>query len=223
MFWEHYGTLIKIHLYTITLNSRRIPNFSSTKRSVLQLSDKIFDPIGLMSPFTINMRVFFQELCISKIDLEDKLTGEQLAKWDKLVHSLGDLKGVEVPRYYFTTRENTPTKHELHGFYDASKKAFTAVVYLRTIHVNGDIEINLVAPKTRVAPIKRQSILRLELLGATILARLIKCVKKALVSLKSKPRRVPVERLLHRPMLHPQALETLCPKPSERDKGTHRP
>ena len=53
--------------------------------------------------------------------------------------------------------------------------------------MNDDIEINLVASKTRVAIIKRQSIPRIELLGATIFARLMKSVKKALTSLKSKP------------------------------------
>jgi hypothetical protein len=78
-------------------------------------------------------------------------------------------------------------KHELHGFSDASNKAFAAVVYLRTEHANGDIEINLVAFKTRVASIKRQSIPRLELLGATILVRLVKSVKEAMSSLKTPP------------------------------------
>ena len=78
-------------------------------------------------------------------------------------------------------------KHELHGFSDASNKAFAAVVYLWMEHANGDIEINLVASKTRVAPIKRQSIPRLEFVGATILVRLVKSVKEAMSSLKTPP------------------------------------
>ena len=47
--------------------------------------------------------------------------------------------------------------------------------------------MSLVASKTRVAPIKKQSILRLELLGANILARLINSVSKALASLITDP------------------------------------
>lgn len=35
----------------------------TTKRSVLKISAKIFDPIGLLSPFTIQWKVLFQELC----------------------------------------------------------------------------------------------------------------------------------------------------------------
>ena len=95
------------------------------------------------------------------------------------------MKDIKVPRCYFTRKEELPVKHELHGFSDASNKAFAAVVYLRTEHANGDIEINSMASKTRVAPIKRQSIPRLELLGATILARLVKSVKEAMSSLKT--------------------------------------
>ena len=35
-----------------------------TKRCVLKLSANIVDPIGLLTPFTINMKILFQRLCI---------------------------------------------------------------------------------------------------------------------------------------------------------------
>ena len=167
--------------------SKDATTLPATKRSVLQLSAEIFDPIGLLTPFTIKMKVFFQELCLAKVDWDDELRGELLEKWKRLVHNLNSLKDIKVPRCYFTRKEEPPVKHELHGFSDASNKAFAAVVYLRTEHANGDIEINPVASKTRVAPIKRQSIPRLELLGATILVRLVKSVKEAMSSLKTPP------------------------------------
>jgi hypothetical protein len=134
------------------------------------------------------LKVFFQQLCLAKVrDWDDELKGELLEKWKRLVHNLNSLKDIKVPRCYFTRKEEPPVKHELHGFSDSSNKAFAAVVYLRTEHAKGDIEINLVASKTRVAPIKRQSIPRLELLGATILVRLVKSVKEATSSLKTHP------------------------------------
>ena len=52
--------------------SRYATTFSATKRSVLQLSAKIFDPIGLLTPFTIKMKIFFQELCFSEIDRDNE-------------------------------------------------------------------------------------------------------------------------------------------------------
>ena len=73
---------------------------------------------------------------------------------------------------------------ELHGFSDASSKVYAAVVYLRKVKRSGEIEVSLIASKTRVAPInQRQSIPRLELLGATILASLVNSIQKALSSL----------------------------------------
>ena len=83
------------------------------------------------------------------------------------------MKPIPVSQCYFSYVSHYYPSYELHGFSDASSKAYAAVVYLRSVHQNGKIEVSLVASKTRVAPIKRQSIPRLELLGATILACLV--------------------------------------------------
>ena len=134
------------------------------------------------------MKVPFQVLCSSDYDWDDELTPDLLSWWNRLIADMNALKNIRVPRCYFSWREGDPVGHQLHGFSDASCKAYAAVVYLRTEHANGDIEVNLVASKARVAPIKRQSIPRLELLGATILARLMKTIEKSLVSLRIPPK-----------------------------------
>ena len=144
----------------------------TTKRSVLKLSAKIFDPLGLLSPFTINMKVLFQILCSKGIDWDDLLDGEILKQWMEILNDLGSLTEAKVPRCYFQFIEET-RHHEIHGFSDASEKAYAAVVYLRTKYANGHVDVTLVAAKTRVAPLNKQSIPRLELLGALTLARLV--------------------------------------------------
>ena len=133
------------------------------------------------------MKVLFQVLCSSDYDWDDELTPDLLSWWNRLIADMNALKNIRVPRCYFSWREGDPVGHQLHGFSHALCKAYAAVVYLRTEHANGDIEVNLVASKARVAPIKRQSIPRLELLGATILARLMKTIEKSLVSLRIPP------------------------------------
>ncbi len=62
---------------------------------------------------------------------------------------------------------------QLHGFCDASEVAYSGVVYLRAVDKEGAIRTALVMAKTKVAPIKRLSIPRLELCGGVILAKLL--------------------------------------------------
>ena len=67
----------------------------------------------------------------------------------------------------------------LQGFCDASVNAYAAVVYLR-IETAEDVQLKFVTSKTRVAPLVKQTIPRLELLSALILARLISHVRSSL-------------------------------------------
>jgi len=53
-----------------------------------------------------------------------------------------------------------------------------AIIYLTIVYEQGCIEVSFVASKTCVAPMKKQS--RLELMGATLLARLLSTVKTVL-------------------------------------------
>jgi len=71
------------------------------------------------------------------------------------------------------------SKWSIHTFTDASKDAYAAVVFLRVMTENG-VEIQLLMSKSRVAPIAKLSIPRLELMGCLIGARLSKLVKSAL-------------------------------------------
>jgi hypothetical protein len=40
-----------------------------TKRSFLKWSSKIFDPLGFLTPFTIKLKMLFQELCLAKTSI----------------------------------------------------------------------------------------------------------------------------------------------------------
>ena len=73
-----------------------------------------------------------------------------------------------------------PTSVWLHGFSDASQHAYAAVLYLSSSYADNHTEVRLLCSKTRVAPTKRQTIPRLELLGALILARLVQSVSASL-------------------------------------------
>ena len=70
----------------------------------------------------------------------------------------------------------------LHGFGDASKKAYCAMVHFVYRTDDGQAHVRLVVSKTRVAPLKDLSIPRLELMSARILAQLMNTIRNALQS-----------------------------------------
>jgi len=55
-----------------------------------------------------------------------------------------------------------------------------AAVYLRTVHLNTDTSVSLVVAKSWLAPMKSQTIPRLELYGAELLSKLLSQVSKDL-------------------------------------------
>ena len=95
-----------------------------------------------------------------------------LDTWNLLINELSLLSSIQVPRCYYRLKQ-TPVSVQLHGFSDASELAYAAVVYIRCDYGENDVETRLVTAKSRVAPLKRQTIPRLELLGTLILARLM--------------------------------------------------
>ena len=66
------------------------------------------------------------------------------------------------------------------GFSDASEEAYAGVVYLRMVDGQNAVYVALVLSNTKVAPIKRLTIPRLELCGANLLATLLNRVQKAI-------------------------------------------
>ena len=94
---------------------------------------------------------------------------------------LQGVKPLTLPRCYYAGTEGEVIASELHGFCDASAKAYGAVVFLRIVTTCASY-VRFVSSKTRVAPLSEQTIPRLELLSAVVLSRLIHSVKEALSS-----------------------------------------
>ena len=103
-------------------------------------------------------------------------------KWTSIVETLKSYSDLYVRRCYTIHDISNPVeKRVLHGFSDASGKAYGTCIYLKTISRSGIIRISLVTAKSIVTPIKKKfTIPRLELLGNFILAKLIDVVYRAL-------------------------------------------
>ena len=148
-----------------------------TKRQVLAASSRVYDPLGFVSPVTVTLKIFFQELCELKIGWDDVLDDKLQDRWSTMVDELRRMEPVILPRCYFTDASDVQSV-VINGFSDASCKAFAAVVYL-VVYTREHVHVQLVASRSRVAPLAKQTIPRLELMSSLILARLIKSVLDA--------------------------------------------
>ncbi|XP_046860977.1 uncharacterized protein LOC124454216 [Xenia sp. Carnegie-2017] len=170
--WDSVGDVI---IFDFENLSAKAENTEPTKRNVL----------SLLSPTIVKAKILFQDICYSGVDWDDTLPKSVKEKWEKWLRDLKEVKSVSIGRYSSgvtdTSGSESKQRYFLHGFGDASKRAYCAVVYLVVLNGN-DVRVKLIASKTRVAPMKELSIPRLELMAARILAHLMSAVRKALES-----------------------------------------
>ena len=88
---------------------------------------------------------------------------------------------MSLPRCFLNGAPGEVNSFGLYGFCDASKHAYAAVVYLVIETPHGRFT-RFVVSKTRVSPLKSQTIPRLELLSALLLACLMDSVTTCLES-----------------------------------------
>ncbi|XP_043471735.1 uncharacterized protein LOC122504617 [Leptopilina heterotoma] len=162
-------------LYVVNLdNFNEIP----TKRSVLSKCAKLYDPLGLLGPVIVIGKLFIQELWKLNLDWDTVLPVDLQKSWLEYLKQLPSLNDLRFNRCI--TVEGF-TEVQVHGFCDASEKAYGACLYLRSTDRKGEIHVSLVCSKSRVAPIKSTSLPRLELCSAHLLAELcentIHCLK----------------------------------------------
>ncbi|GBM61153.1 hypothetical protein AVEN_142694-1, partial [Araneus ventricosus] len=103
-----------------------------TKRTILADIAKLFDPLGFLGSVIVKSKVFLQTLWLQKLEWDQELPHLEKVKWETLRDCLNDLTNVRIQRCILT---DSIKLLELHGFSDASKDAFGAVIYLRCVTI----------------------------------------------------------------------------------------
>ena len=159
---------------SLTPKSTLIPgNSLTTKRELLQESSKVFDPIGITVPVTIQAKLLVQKVWSQHIEWDEPLGTELLNEWRRIAVDLSQLPQFSINRKYLPNFSTSDM--ELHAFSDASNKAYGAVIYLRS-----QTNTAFVIAKSRVAPLKCPTLPRLELMAALVAARLTKFVMNSM-------------------------------------------
>ncbi|XP_035207708.1 uncharacterized protein LOC118182471 [Stegodyphus dumicola] len=130
-----------------------------SRRKKYQTAGKIYDPLGLITPFTVRIKLLLQKLWLRELPWDEELPSDLNDEWSEWCSELSELSNISVPRFAL---DSCDENIEIHVFSDASQKLYGAAVYVKSFTC------------------QKVSLPRLELLGALIAARLGTEVKKVL-------------------------------------------
>ena len=159
-----------------------------TKAGVLGHIGAVFDPLGIVAPAKLILRLINREIdprkeeedphCIKALDWYDPLPAAFDKQWDKLVETCKEIaeSDIRIKRPLYPQGHGMPVHQQIHAFADASDIALAFVSYLRTVMEDGTIHVAFIKGNTRVPDkgmsVKGQiSIPRLELNAARDLAK----------------------------------------------------
>ena len=143
-----------------------------TKRSFLSATASVFDPLGFITPYTVQARILIQDMWIDGCDWDDPLPETVNSKVVNWYSDLAELSDLKIPRCLQEVATNSPVNRQIHVFADASEVAYGAVAYLRCVYHDGHVSTALISSRARVAPIAAVSIPRMELMAAVLAVQL---------------------------------------------------
>ncbi|XP_066261269.1 uncharacterized protein [Euwallacea similis] len=148
-----------------------------TKRTILSKISQIFDPLGLIGPALTRAKLIIQALWKLHIGWDQVAPNDVRQIWEEFSNELECLNEYKIDRLVIPTKTN---RIRLYGFSDSSEKAYGACIYVASEDESGSHELRLLTGKSRVAPAKKLTLPRLELLAAHLLAKLMNTVRQIL-------------------------------------------
>ena len=163
--WDSNADMMSFPLLKVVSETKALHG-QLTKRSVLSIAAKVFDPFGLLEPFTVRATMMLQELWKQKVSWDSQMPEELKPQWWTWFEELETVPLIQIPRSYFPSRWS---RVNLHVFEDSSKKASGAVAYLRAKQESG-VQITLVNANSKITPMKSQTTPHVELLASLVAA-----------------------------------------------------
>lgn len=115
-----------------------------------------------------------------KYDWDDIIPEDMKIVWNRWLNELQELSNFTVPRCFYSPDDNIKgTQCELHIFGDGSEIGYGAVAYLRFIGING-IRVTIAFAKSRLTPMKKVTIPRIELAGSHLAVQMRNMIKREL-------------------------------------------
>ena len=151
---------------------------SFTKREMVGMAAKVYDPLGLVAPVMAKMKLDLHEISDLKVDWDEKLPDRLLNTWVSNIQVMQSLNTLQFKRSVIPD-DAANTDIELLVFCDASMEISLAAVYARVLRTNGSYSCQLLTAKTKL--VKGATVPRAELKGAVLAATMTHIVKRNLL------------------------------------------
>nr|XP_042910858.1 uncharacterized protein LOC107452376 [Parasteatoda tepidariorum] len=171
LLWDKNEDVILCDTQSISNHPEKI-----TRRSILSMAQQVFDPLGFSCLATLYPMLLLQESWRSELGWDTEVCEDTKLIVLNWIGEMRKLKDLKIKRQVFP---DNYLESELHTFCDASGLSYAAVVYLRC-ETDENTSVQLLMAKSRVAPLKKISISRLELLACCIATRLADLVRRSL-------------------------------------------
>ena len=163
----------------VSINADRISSLigkqPKTKRQFWSFVAQVYDPLGFLAPYTTLAKLLTREVSAVCKGWDSKLPqdlSEKVARW---MEDFALVPTLTFPRH---VGMNAAKLQQLVCFCDASQQALGAAIYLRSTDMEGEVVVNLITSKSRIAPSPTQTIPRLELTAAVLGVNLMSHVQK---------------------------------------------
>ncbi|KRX89341.1 hypothetical protein T4E_11053 [Trichinella pseudospiralis] len=120
--WDSKEDIITFPVVSVTR-----PDQQKTKRGMLSMIMKIFDPLGYLSPFLVKAK---------RIDWDTPLPKNMMKDWQDWIAEIPSISEIRLPRCWLPAGNDCIKEVELHGYGDASEMAYGSAVYLRATTVS---------------------------------------------------------------------------------------
>ena len=158
-----------------------LPDGSASKRTITAAAARIFDLFGWFAPSMLFVKSLIQQLWLMGRGWDKPVPPDIQKHFDVWRNELPYLNECPVPRRLVQHKSQVLSR-QLHGFLNASQAGYRAVIYVRTLHSDASMSMEIMVAKAKVTPKKmvadsrsrlELTIPRLEVLAAHLLSQLM--------------------------------------------------
>ena len=150
-----------------------------TRRLMLSYISSMFDPLGFISAITLRGKMLFQEATRLQLDWDTPVPDTLAHSWMELLQSLPELDKLKF-NHCMIPGEFADGVAEVHNFCNGSQAGYGCCSYIRVINETEQIHVALITAKSRLSPLKRITVPRLEMASAVLAVKMNNVIQREL-------------------------------------------